>query len=59
DEPRGRRRAPEPEESEESRGRRRVEETGGFSVADLLGRLQEDPSESSESGGGRRRRRED
>ncbi|MBF9329054.1 DUF6779 domain-containing protein [Mycobacteroides chelonae] len=59
EEPRGRRRAPEPEESEESRGRRHVEETGGFSVADLLGRLQGDPSESSESGGGRRRRRED
>lgn len=58
----GRRRAPEPEESDETRGRRRVEETGGFSVADLLGRLQSDPSESSESsesGGGRRRRRED
>ncbi|MEU9807091.1 DUF6779 domain-containing protein [Mycobacterium sp. NPDC050853] len=50
EESRGRRRAPEPEESEETQGRRRVEETGGFSVADLLGRLQGD------SGGGRRRR---
>ncbi|MFA4084719.1 hypothetical protein ONA92_23770 [Mycobacteroides salmoniphilum] len=59
EEKRGRRRAPEPEESDETRGRRRVEETGGFSVADLMGRLQSDPSESSESGGGRRRRRED
>lgn len=55
----GKRRAPEPEESEETRGRRRAEETGGFSVADLLGRIQSDPSESAESGGGRRRRRED
>ncbi|MGH3722755.1 MAG: DUF6779 domain-containing protein [Mycobacterium sp.] len=58
EESRGRRRAPEPaesEESEDSQGRRRVEETGGFSVADLLGRLQGDSSES----GGRRRRRED
>ncbi|WP_206676169.1 DUF6779 domain-containing protein [Mycobacteroides franklinii] len=56
EEKRGKRRAPEPEESEETRGRRRAEDTGGFSVADLLGRMQSDPSESS---GGRRRRRED
>ncbi|ANO02550.1 hypothetical protein H7K02_23480 [Mycobacteroides immunogenum] len=56
EEKRGKRRAPEPEDPEETHGRRRAEDTGGFSVADLLGRIQ---SDSPESGGGRRRRRED
>lgn len=43
-------------ESDEAGGRRRAEETGGFSVSDLLGRLQD---ESASSRAGRRHRRED
>lgn len=55
---------PEPTPSEpeqdivDPKGKRRAEETGGHSVADLLGRLQAESTPSGGGGGGKRRKRD-